>query len=508
MKKRLLAVALWLVLMMGYIPALADEVDYAIWYTDVVITLPSNAYLVSETSELIIWKCPSNSLYLGFTKCDYFSLPAWETSLKQDGYSTRVYQVGEMEFVSGMKYNGSAYTYYNFYNYGDNSYCIYSMNLTASQVYQMDNYIHTMRIESDKVAFTQKYRFRDSAVAMYLVSDMEYYNTVDRYEQWASERTKLYLLFDQPSTPNDLHTIETQWKWAGMTTLKATYDGISTVTGYQNRNGTYVLECRINYGGKGYCMMASGLNEERLGYVLRIIGTLHVDSGTDTEKVQILDSNISITWPSDMYLYSQTSTSQTWYSPYMDIMIGFKRQNLSSLAQWKTACELNGMQTSIGYSGAIPVVAGLLYESQLYDLTYFFNDGNYSYSVTGVALTRAQAMEMTQYAETFNYVLPYGEVPVPEQDTMIFPANTQMIGTEAFVGAWAGSVILPEGIEIIGSRAFAECGNLKWIYIPSSVEEIAEDAFDNCDELMIYGERYSVAKDYAVKHEIGFTIVQ
>ena len=53
------------------------------------------------------------------------------------------------------------------------------------------------------------------------------------------------------------------------------------------------------------------------------------------------------------------------------------------------------------------------------------------------------------------------------------------IGDEAFMGAAAQQITLPAGARSIGSKAFADCDDLLIAVIPSSVSEIANDAFDD-----------------------------
>ena len=55
------------------------------------------------------------------------------------------------------------------------------------------------------------------------------------------------------------------------------------------------------------------------------------------------------------------------------------------------------------------------------------------------------------------------------------------IEAEAFSGIAAEAVIIPEGCLTIGSKAFADCPNLKYAQIPANTS-YAEDAFDGCRE--------------------------
>ncbi len=57
------------------------------------------------------------------------------------------------------------------------------------------------------------------------------------------------------------------------------------------------------------------------------------------------------------------------------------------------------------------------------------------------------------------------------------PKSTESIEAEAFMGGSFEAVIVPDGCKTIGEKAFSNCQNLFYIYIPKTVEKIAEDAF-------------------------------
>ena len=83
------------------------------------------------------------------------------------------------------------------------------------------------------------------------------------------------------------------------------------------------------------------------------------------------------------------------------------------------------------------------------------------------------------------------------------PAFLKEIGEEAFAGCSEESVIVPDGCETIGARAFADSANLRTITIPASVTSIAADAFDGCTDLTIRTPKGSYASRYAAAHGFG-----
>jgi hypothetical protein len=66
-----------------------------------------------------------------------------------------------------------------------------------------------------------------------------------------------------------------------------------------------------------------------------------------------------------------------------------------------------------------------------------------------------------------------------DMNVIRLPAYLTTIETEAFCNIAAEAVILPDGCTIIEPKAFANCENLLYIWIPAGVE-IPDDAFVGC----------------------------
>lgn len=83
------------------------------------------------------------------------------------------------------------------------------------------------------------------------------------------------------------------------------------------------------------------------------------------------------------------------------------------------------------------------------------------------------------------------------------PASTFYVDDEAFVGnSTIQSLVAPDGLQVIGTRAFADCANLKCITLPDSVSHIAEDAFENTPDVVIFASVGSYAWQWAEKQGI------
>ena len=91
-----------------------------------------------------------------------------------------------------------------------------------------------------------------------------------------------------------------------------------------------------------------------------------------------------------------------------------------------------------------------------------------------------------------------------DQQNFTLPEEIESIAPGTFEGIAARIVIIPDGCESIGSRAFANCRNLTQVYIPASVksdEDIAADAFAGCGHLYLYGVPGGAAQAYCNNSE-------
>lgn len=90
---------------------------------------------------------------------------------------------------------------------------------------------------------------------------------------------------------------------------------------------------------------------------------------------------------------------------------------------------------------------------------------------------------------------------------MNLPAALREIETEAFAGGSFTHVYLGEQVEKINARAFAECENLIYIYIPASTISIASDAFAGCSGFTIGCRLDSAAYRYAIDRGISYILI-
>ena len=86
--------------------------------------------------------------------------------------------------------------------------------------------------------------------------------------------------------------------------------------------------------------------------------------------------------------------------------------------------------------------------------------------------------------------------------------NVKYIGRAAFRGCSSLTVLeLPNTLTHIGSEAFNGCTALKKLHLPGSVAQIGEKAFENCPDLQITCEAGSYAEAYLKENQIAYTCV-
>ena len=80
------------------------------------------------------------------------------------------------------------------------------------------------------------------------------------------------------------------------------------------------------------------------------------------------------------------------------------------------------------------------------------------------------------------------------------------ISSFAFADSGLIDVTLPSTCTSIGAYSFVRCKDLAKIVIPASVTEIADTAFDGCDNVVIYANGGSYAIEYAIANGIDYVL--
>lgn len=92
-------------------------------------------------------------------------------------------------------------------------------------------------------------------------------------------------------------------------------------------------------------------------------------------------------------------------------------------------------------------------------------------------------------------------------DEIKMSRNVKFIGSAAFKNCnLLKSIELPEGVLQIGNEAFCGCKNLHEIIIPSTVAQIGKNAFDDCDGIKILCKEGSLAEKSLKKAKISYNV--
>ena len=90
------------------------------------------------------------------------------------------------------------------------------------------------------------------------------------------------------------------------------------------------------------------------------------------------------------------------------------------------------------------------------------------------------------------------------EDSLTLPTALKMIEREAFEGLPIQEVVLPVGLNSIGSRAFANCGSLRLIIFSSASVDIDDEAFEDCEDYFFYAPPGGSVQTYAERRNIPF----
>lgn len=97
----------------------------------------------------------------------------------------------------------------------------------------------------------------------------------------------------------------------------------------------------------------------------------------------------------------------------------------------------------------------------------------------------------------------FGAAVGEESDVLRLPSALTAIEDQAFYRSDSiERVVLPENMHSIGAQAFAE-SSLREINLPASLESIASDAFDGCENLIATVEADSYAHDWCLKNDVA-----
>ena len=134
-----------------------------------------------------------------------------------------------------------------------------------------------------------------------------------------------------------------------------------------------------------------------------------------------------------------------------------------------------------------------------------FNECN---NLTDVYFAGTQAQAENILIGTYNTALTSATwhfEPAPEEPEepeepgteLKLPRMLMTIEAEAFAGVKAETITIPDSVDVIESRAFANCPNLKVVYFEGSPFSIANDILDGCEDFVVSVLKGSSAEKWA-----------
>lgn len=90
---------------------------------------------------------------------------------------------------------------------------------------------------------------------------------------------------------------------------------------------------------------------------------------------------------------------------------------------------------------------------------------------------------------------------------VMLPSGLTALSDEAMVGTGCTSIVLQEGVETIGDKAFANCNYLQTLLLPDSLIEIGESILDQSTQAIIICNANSTGLAYAKDHGLQYVIL-
>ena len=258
-----------------------------------------------------------------------------------------------------------------------------------------------------------------------------------------------------PEGCGDAYTKSNRWKDYNISAANG-----NVATDYVNEPGTLATEIRLS----------SGLFPAQVSNLIITGGTLNEDD------FAIMRSNMRACYDIDLTLAGNTEIPAgafTGRSMLLNIKLPAATTAIGDNAF--TNCAVMHLESlpatleTIG-EGAFSGCTGMDSElSMPASLTRVGADAFAGSGVKRVDFSGAEGLDLSNAYNLFGGCRNLSEV--------VLPNATKMIPGSMFKGSGLSEVYLPEGLESIGSEAFKECGLLKGINLPSTVNNIGDRAF-------------------------------
>ena len=280
--------------------------------------------------------------------------------------------------------------------------------------------------------------------------------------------------------------------------------------------GSYTVNLNANVGSAS----PTSLNAARTtSYSFKNWNTAADGSGTSYASGARYTANADVT------LYAQWNSNTTTSA----VTLPTPTRSGYTFKGWGTSSTTSSGVTG-SYTPSSNVTLYAIWKLNFFTITYNANGGtdapNAQIKTPGVALTLTTArpkyedclfLGWAESADATTAAYQPGDSFTKDADTTLYavwlepdfvlPAALTEIGEEAFAGGVFTCVKLPENTDTIGKNAFANCPNLKYIYIPEGCLWIDRYAFTGVTGLTILGVDGSYAQTYASGKGFDFIAV-
>lgn len=195
-------------------------------------------------------------------------------------------------------------------------------------------------------------------------------------------------------------------------------------------------------------------------------------------------------------LPTQTKVGCDSYYAFIVLESGYYTFSTIGTNRFSSSSPLLITKSSAGYSSST-VWGTLLYDNR-YNCIGFSIAADLQAGTTYYLSFDDQGFDLNLLVE------PQYSDPNPYAASSAVPRSVSVIADNAFEGCGFESFQVPAGTTSIGTRAFANCPNLRKVVISSANVTIADDAFAGCTDLLIVAPKNSTAHQYAKAHGLEF----
>ena len=248
--------------------------------------------------------------------------------------------------------------------------------------------------------------------------------------------------------------------------------------------------------------------------------SFNANGGSDAPGVQIKTKGIALTLSSDVpvregYTFQGWATSSTGVVSYKPGFFYQEDASVELFAVWKLigvpvdnfSLKEQTITVFMGSTGIIETIFEPVNATVQAVSWSSLNTNVFTVDADGVIHPVSPGRTLVKAVCESNGQTAYARVIVKNRETLTLPDELTRIEEEAFAGDTSiEAVKIGNKVRHIGSHAFKDCINLKELWIPATVTDIADNAFDGCNDLFIHCAEGSAAWEIALLKGFSYAI--